>query len=66
MVEKQGYLKDVNKCTIRTPKDIARIKICGGALTFTITDMCEFTPPTEEQRKNLKEMLCIDVEMLEE
>ena len=56
----------VNKvATIRQPKNIAKITLCN-AVTFNITDMCEFTPPTEEQRKNLKEMLCIDVEMLEE
>ena len=52
--------------TIRTPKDVAIIRICGGAVTLRINDMCAFTPPTEEQRKNLKEMLCIDVEILED
>lgn len=50
--------------SIRVPKEIAKITVCG-ALTFTITDMMAFTLPTKEQRKNLKDMLCIDVEILE-
>lgn len=45
-------------------KNIAKITICG-AFTIVVNDMMKFTPPTEEQRKNLKEMLCIDVEILE-
>ena len=49
---------------IRMPKEIAKITVCG-ALTFTITDMMAFTSPTEEQRKNLKDMFCIDVEILD-
>ena len=52
--------------TIEMPKPIAIIKFCGGAVTLTITDNCDFVPPTEAQRKNLKEMFCIDVELLEE
>lgn len=50
--------------SIRVPKEIAKITICG-AFTLVVTDMMAFTPPTEEQRKNLKEMLCIDVDILE-
>lgn len=46
---------------IRIPKKVATIKLCGGGLTFHINDTMEFTMPTEEQRKNLKEMLCIEV-----
>ena len=46
--------------TLRRPKRVATIKLCGG-LTFYIDDTMEFTMPTEEQRKNLKEMLCIEV-----
>lgn len=48
---------------IRRPKDIAKITVCG-ALCLTVTDMMNWIPPTEEQRKNLKEMFCIDVEIL--
>ena len=48
---------------IRRPKDIAKITACG-ALCLTVTDMMNWIPPTEEQRKNLKEMFCIDVEIL--
>ena len=48
---------------IRMPKDIAKITVCG-ALCLTVTDMMNWIPPTEEQRRNLKEMFCIDVEIL--
>ena len=65
-VEKQGYLESTDKKPVRIPKTVALIKLCGGAVVFNISDMCGFIPPTEEQRKNMKEMLCIDVEMLEE
>lgn len=50
--------------SIRTPKEIAKITVCG-VLKLTVTDIMAFTPPTEEQRKNLKDMLCIDVEIFE-
>ena len=50
---------------IRIPKRVATVKLCGG-LTFHINDTMEFTMPTEEQRKNLKEMLCIEVIPVEE
>lgn len=43
------------------PKKVACIKLCGGALTFDIDETMSFEMPTEEQRKNLKEMLCIEV-----
>ena len=47
------------------PKTIARIKLCGGAMTFDITDGAPWEKPTEEQIKNLHDMLCIDVEILD-
>ena len=50
--------------TLRAPKQVAKITICG-ALTFFITDTMEFTKPTPEQIKNLHDMLCIDVELLD-
>lgn len=50
--------------SIRIPKEIAKITICG-VFQLTVTDMMKWIPPTEEQRKNLKDMLCIDVEILE-
>lgn len=46
-------------------KTIARIKLCG-AMVFDITDMMSWKKPTEEQIKNLHDMLCIDVEILED
>lgn len=42
------------------PKKVAEIKICN-ALSITIDETMNFVMPTEEQRKNLKEMLCIEV-----
>lgn len=52
--------------TLRVPQVIARIKICGGGLTFTITDDMQFEMPTEEQRENLKKTFGIEVELVEE
>lgn len=51
---------------IRVPKRIAEIHLCGGAFTIYIDDTMTFKMPTEEQRKNLKEMLCIEVIPYEE
>lgn len=51
---------------IRVPKVIARISICDGGLTFTITDDMQFEMPTEEQRENLKKTFGIEVELIEE
>lgn len=62
MIHKDGELK------ICSPKLIARITICG-ALHIHIYEKCgntDFIIPTPEQRKNLKEMLCIDVEVFDE
>ena len=49
----------------KLPKTIARIKLCG-AMVFNVTDMMTWKKPTEEQIKNLHDMLCIDVEILED
>lgn len=48
------------------PKTIARIKLCGGAMAFDITEYMSWKKPTEEQIKNLHDMLCVDVEILED
>mgnify|MGYP007085038802 FL=1 len=48
------------------PKTIARIKLCGGAMTLNVTDYTSWEKPTEEQIKNLHDMLCIDIEILED
>lgn len=50
---------------LRLPKDIARITICGG-FQVIINDQMEWTKPTPEQIKNLKETFCIDVEIFDE
>ena len=54
-----------NLYTIRVPKEIAKISICN-AVTFTITDDMSFTRPTEEQIKNLQDVFCIEVKLLDE
>lgn len=53
--------EDTVSCCIRVPKRVAMIKLCGGALTFHIDDTISWTRPTDEQIKNLKELLCIEV-----
>jgi hypothetical protein len=53
-------VSDPYHCKIRVPKRVAIIKVCG-AITLYIDDTMNFIMPTEEQRKNLKEMLCIEV-----
>ena len=47
------------------PKKVATIKLCGS-IEFNIDETANFIMPTEEQRKNLKEMLCIEVIPVEE
>lgn len=44
------------------PEIIAEITLCG-AVTFRVYEGSNFIKPTEEQRKNLKEMLCIDIKI---
>jgi hypothetical protein len=54
--------------SIRVPKVIARVKLCGGALIFNFydTDTVPFEIPTEEQCKNLKKTFGIEVEWVNE
>ncbi len=54
------YYFDDSAPKIYVPKKVAEIKICN-ALRITIDETINFVMPTEEQRKNLKEMLCIEV-----
>lgn len=58
----RNYKVNFDDLIIKCPKVIARIKICGGGLTFTITDNMQFEMPTEEQRENLKKTFGIEVE----
>ena len=48
--------------SIEVPKIIARIKLCGGALTFNFYDTDTFEMPTKEQCENLKKTFGIEVE----
>lgn len=51
--------------TIRIPKKVAEVTLCGG-LTICIDNTMNFTKPTPEQIKNLKETFCIDVKLFDE
>lgn len=57
---------DMPDMTIRVPKTIARLKLCGGALTFNFDDTMQFEMPTKEQRENLKKTFGIEVEWVNE
>lgn len=48
-----------------TPKVIAKITLCG-VFEIDVCDNTGWNPPTQEQIKNLKEMLNIDVELIGE
>lgn len=50
---------------IYNPKVIARIKLCGGAVTINVDDTIAWKKPTNEQIKNLHDLFCIDVEILD-
>ena len=63
---KKDYKINFADLVIKCPKVIAKIKICGGGLTFTITDDMQFEMPTEEQRQNLKKLFGIEVELVNE
>lgn len=55
-----------NVATIRQPKKVAEITLCG-TITLEITDVAtNFIRPTEEQIKNLHDMLCIDVKLFDD
>ena len=60
------YITTDNNATIRVPKTIARVKLCGGALTFNFDDTMNFEMPTKEQCENLKKTFGIEVELVEE
>lgn len=62
------YSNVINYCkeVIRTPETIAYVKLCGGAITFEITDDMDYKIPTEEQRENLKKTFGIEVELIDD
>ena len=61
-----NYISCDDTIKIRVPKVIARIKMCGGGLMFTITDDMRFEMPTAEQCENLKKTFGIEVELVDE
>ena len=48
------------------PGIIAKIKLCGGAFTINVDETMQWKKPTDEQIKNLHDLLCIDIEVLGE
>ena len=50
---------------IYNPKVIARIKLCGGAVTIDVNETMLWKKPTDEQIKNLHDLFGIDVEILD-
>ena len=56
----------LESATIYNPKVIARIKLCGGAVTINVDETMAWEKPTDEQIKNLHDLFCIDVEILDE
>ena len=50
---------------IYNPKVIARIKLCGGAVTINIDETMAWEKPTDEQIKNLHDLFCIAAEILD-
>ncbi len=59
--EKTLFNPDATGATIRIPKRVATIKLCGGAITFHIDDTMQWQRPTDEQIYNLKNLFCIEV-----
>lgn len=53
------------KFQLRKPKLLAQIKLCG-AMTINVDDTMTWIKPTDEQIKNLHDLFCIDVEILDE
>jgi len=51
---------------VGAPGIIAKIKLCGGAFTINVNEIMQWKKPTDEQIKNLHDMLCIDAEVLGE
>lgn len=54
-------IKLFNQMKIKVPKLMAKIMFCGMHV-LNVFDDSDFVMPTPEQRKNLKEMLCVEIE----
>ena len=50
--------------TLNNPKLLAQIKLCG-AITINVDDTMPWIKPTAEQIKNLHDLFCIDVAILD-
>jgi hypothetical protein len=60
------YISCNNDFVVRVPKTVARVKLCGGALTFNFNDTMQFEMPTEDQCENLRKIFGIEVELVNE
>ncbi len=63
--ELKPYITMPDPVSIRVPKTVAEIVICG-AVHLRVDDIMDFVRPTPEQIKNLHDMLCIDVVLHED
>ena len=66
MEEKSKYetSETAKQANLYIPKQIGEITLCG-TLHIAIMEDSNFIRPTEEQIKNLHDMLCIDVKMFD-
>lgn len=46
-------------------KSLQESNLCGGAVTINIDEIMAWEKPTDEQIKNLHDLFCIDVEILD-
>lgn len=66
MEQLKGCLCCTKDISVSFPKLIAKIRLFGNAVALPVYDNCDFKIPTEEQRENLKNMLGIEIDLLEE
>lgn len=59
------YIPMPEVAAIYNPKIIAKIKLCGGAITINVDEIMAWKKPTDEQIKNLHDLFYIDVEILD-
>ena len=64
--QENGFDSYCKKITVTIPKVIGRINFFGVMMVSIYDNNYDFKMPTPEQRENLKNMLGIEVEMIEE
>lgn len=64
VIKLNTYRLDKESYALKVPKVIAKIKVCGGALTINVSDEMPFELPTKKQRENLKKIFGIEIELI--